>query len=141
MSDKIVFSAQKGKQIAVFIENEPGTLAAVTEILAKQNINIYALTLAEGIDHGYVRMVVDRYEEARKLLVQMGQLVIDRDVILLDLANKPGSLAAVTHLWAGAGINLEYAYCANSPKVDKGMVIVRVNDTDKAIKLLENAAI
>ena len=141
MSEKIVFSAKKGKQIAVFIENEPGTLAAVTEILGKQGINIFALTLAEGIDHGYVRMVVDRYDEARKLLVQMGQLVIDREVVLLELANKAGSLAAVTRLWAAAGINLEYAYCANSPGVDKGMVIVRVNDTDKAIKLLQEGQV
>ena len=95
MSDIILHSAKLGKQLSVFVEDQPGTLAAVTNLLGKQGINIYALTLAEGLGHGYVRMVVDQHDKAMKALRAADELTMERDVLLLELSNQPGSLGRV----------------------------------------------
>ena len=136
MSGKMLHSVARGRQISVFLDDTPGTLAGVAEELGKHGINIYALTLAEGLGHGYVRMVVDKPDECIKALKAAEELVMERDVILLELNNAPGSLGSVARELAKANINLEYAYCAGGPNVDKGLVVVRVNDTEKALKVL-----
>jgi len=137
MSEKVLFSARIGKQISVFLEDQPGTLSDVAALLGKHGINIFALSLAEGLGHGYVRMVVDKHDEARGVLKEAEQLVMERDVLLLELSNSPGSLARVTRQLADAKINLEYAYCAGGPSVDRGLVVIRVDDIEKAMKVLK----
>ena len=137
MTGKFIHSAKLGRQLSVFVEDQPGTLAAVTNLLGEHGINIYALTLAEGLGHGYVRMVVDKHDEAMKFLRAAEELVMERDVILLELSNQPGSLGRVAGTLASAGVNLEYAYCAGGPSVDKGLVIVRADDCEKALKVLQ----
>ncbi len=140
MSNQVLFSARVGTQISVFLEDEPGMLAGVAELLGKHGINVYALSLAEGLGHGYVRMVVDKPDEAKRVLRAAEELIMERDVLLLELSNRPGSLAVVARHMADAGINLEYAYCAGGPSVDKGLVVVRVNDTNKAVSILQRLA-
>lgn len=137
MSGKILHRAKPGRQVSVFLEDEPGTLAAVTALLGRHGINIYALSLAEGVGHGYVRMVVDKTDEAVRVLRDSEELVMEREVLLLELSNQPGSLGQVARRLADAGINLEYAYCAGGPSVDCGLVVVRVNDPAKALKILQ----
>lgn len=129
---------RRGKQISVFLDNKPGTLAAACEYLGENGVNIYALTMMGGIDHGYGRLVVDDHDKAVKLLHEKGYLVLERDVVLLEISNAPGCLGTVTRLWADAGINVEYAYCAGGPSVDQGMVVVKVDNTDQALVLLES---
>ena len=136
MTDKMLHSAKRGRQLSVFIEDEPGTLSAVANLLGERGINIYALTMAEGVGHGYVRMVVDRHDEAVKILRAAEELVIEREVILLELLNRPGSLGRVGQALATGGVNVEYAYCAGGPSVDKGLVVVRVDDGEKALNVL-----
>ena len=65
------------------------------------------------------------------------ELTIERDVILLELSNQPGSLGRVGETLAASGVNLEYAYCAGGPSVDKGLVVVRADDSSKALKVLQ----
>jgi hypothetical protein len=130
-------SAKTGTQISVFLEDSPGTLAGVAERLGKSGVNIYALTLAEGLGHGYVRMVVDKPDVARRVLKEAGELVMEREVLLLELSNAPGSLGRVARTMGDAGINLEYAYCAGGPSVDRGLVVVKVDDTKKALGILD----
>ena len=137
MNEKMLYSAKLGKQLSVFVEDQPGTLATVSNLLGKHDINIYALSLAEGLGHGYVRMVVDKPEEAMKVFREADELTLDRDVILLELSNQPGSLGRVAGTLAAAGVNLEYAYCAGGPSVDKGLVVVRVDNSEKALKVLQ----
>jgi hypothetical protein len=137
MSEKVLYSAKLGKQLSVFVEDQPGTLAAVSNLLGKHDINIYALSLAEGLGHGYVRMVVDKHDEAMEIFREADELTLDRDVILLELSNQPGSLGRVAGTLAAAGVNLEYAYCASGPSVDRGLVVVRVDHSEKALKVLQ----
>jgi hypothetical protein len=137
VTEKTLHSAKPGRQVSVFLEDEPGTLAAVTNLLGQHGINIFALSLAEGVGHGYLRMVVDKPDEAVRVLRDSDELVMEREVLLLELSNQPGSLGRVARRLADAGINLEYAYCAGGPSVDRGLVVVRVGDHAKALKILQ----
>jgi len=84
-----------------------------------------------------VRMVVDQPDAALKALREADELVMEREVLLLELANVPGALGEVTRRLAEAKINLEYAYCAGGPNVDRGLVIVRVDHTERALAILQ----
>ncbi|HOW98935.1 MAG TPA: amino acid-binding protein [Kiritimatiellia bacterium] len=137
MSTPALHSVRKGRQIAVFLDDEPGTLSGIAALLGRHGVNIYALSLAEGIGHGYVRMVVDQPDAALKALREADELVMEREVLLLELANVPGALGEVTRRLAEAKINLEYAYCAGGPNVDRGLVIVRVDHTERALAILQ----
>jgi hypothetical protein len=94
--------------------------------------------VAEGIDHGYVRMVVDEPDRAVALLGESEYLVYEREVVLLEIANQPGTLGRVLELWGQNEINVEYAYCAGGPAVDRGLIVVRVSDSERALALLED---
>ncbi len=137
MNSKVLHSVRKGRQISVFLDDEPGTLGRVARLLGEHGVNIYALSLAEGLGHGYVRMVVDKPGEALAVLQKAEELTLERDVLLLELSNQPGSLGGVAERLGAAGVNIEYAYCAGGPNVDKGLVVIRVNDTEKALEVLK----
>jgi len=124
------------KQLSVFLENTPGTLSAVCDELAKQKINIYALTISDTVDHAVVRMVVSDSSRALRLLEERGTLVVENDVLMIDGDNRPGSLAAITHKLSKAKINIEYAYLATSPGSKRGLAILRPSNVKKALEVL-----
>lgn len=130
------YSARVGHQISVFIENRPGTLGSVIDVLRENNVNMLALTLSEGQDIGYLRIAVDKLDAARACLKNAGHLVLEREVLLLEVSNRPGGLAAVIDRLASENINVEYAYSANSPERDRSMIVVRVSNPASAVNVL-----
>lgn len=124
------------KQLSVFLENTPGTLSKVCEELARQDINIYALTISDTVDHAVVRMVVSHPKKALHVFGERGVLVVENDVLFIENSNKPGSLAAIAQKLAKAKINIEYAYLATSPSSKKGLLILRTTNAEKALKVL-----
>src|SRR5260370_41073847 len=72
------------KQLAPFVENRPGTLAAVCRALAERKINIYAISISDAVDHAVVRMVVSDPDRAIHLLGDHGMLVVERDVLMIE---------------------------------------------------------
>ena len=124
------------KQLSVFLDNKPGTLAKVCEALADAKINIYALTISDTIDHAVVRMVVSDPIRALHIFGDRGVLVVENDVLMLENGNKPGALANIAQKLAKARINIEYAYLATSPGAKLGLLILRVKNPAKAFELL-----
>jgi len=124
------------KQLSVFLANKPGTLATVCEELASARINIYALTISDTIDHAVVRMVVDDPRKALHIFEERGVLAVENDVLLVENSNRPGSLGRVAERLAKAKINIEYAYLATNPGAKQGLLVLRVKDPAKALKLL-----
>jgi hypothetical protein len=127
------------KQLALFLANKPGTLTAVCEVLAEAKINIYAISTSDTIDHSVVRLVVDHPQNALKLFERRGTLAVVTDVLMIDGANTPGSLLDIAKTLAEEGINIEYAYCATSPQAKKGLMIMRTNNVQKSLKVLNKA--
>ena len=124
------------KQLAIFLENRPGTLARVCDALAREKINIYAISTSDTVDHTVIRMVVDDYRKAMHVFEEHGTLVVEDDVLMIEGDNRTGSLARIAHRLAKARINIEYAYCATPPNAKKGLLILRVNNATKALKAL-----
>jgi hypothetical protein len=124
------------KQLALFLDNRPGTLARVCDVLKEAKINIYALTISDTVDHSVIRLVVSDADRALRLFEEHNALVVDDDVLMIEGLNKPGSLAAIAHKLAGANINIEYAYCATEPRAKRGLLILRVSNPAKAMKVL-----
>ena len=124
------------QQLSLFLENKPGTLAEVCKELARQKVNIAALTISDSVDHAIVRMVVSEPRKALDLFESRGVLVVEAKVLMIENSNKPGSLAIIAEKLAKAKINIEYAYLATSPGAKTGLLIVRASDTKKALKVL-----
>jgi len=129
---------QLGTQLALFLDNKPGTLARVCEALAETKVNILAFTMSDTVDHTVVRMVVSDPRKALTLFEERGALVVESEVLLLHGDNKPGSLAAIAGKLAEAKINIEYAYSATSPQARNGLLVMRVTNYKKAMKVLNN---
>ena len=124
------------EQLAVFIANKPGTLVEVCEALAGDRVNIYGLTISDTVDHAVVRMVVSDTRKALAIFESRGTLVVETEVIMIENDNKPGSLSRIAKALASHKINIEYAYLASMPTAKRGLLILRVQDPRKVLKLL-----
>ena len=127
---------QIATQLALFLDNRPGTLARVCDALSEAKINIYAISTSDTVDHSVIRMVVSDARKALLLFEEHGTLVVETEVLLIEGDNKPGSLAKLAVKLADAKVNIEYCYCATPPDARKGLLILRVSDARKALKVL-----
>lgn len=127
---------QLTKQLAIFLDNRPGTLARVCDTLGQSGINIHAITTSDMVDHSVIRMVVSDYRKALDLFEAHSTLVVEDDVLMVEGDNTPGSLARLCHRLADAKVNIEYCYSATSPKSKRGLMILRVSNPEKALKVL-----
>ena len=100
------------KQLAVFLDNRPGMLAAVSEALAEAKISIYAISTSDTIDHTVIRLVLSDYRKALHVFEERGALVVEDDVLMIEGDNKTGSLATITRKLAAAKVNVEYTRTA-----------------------------
>jgi hypothetical protein len=125
-------------QLAVFLANRPGALARVCEALAKAEINICALATSDTVDHTVVRMVVSDPTKALMLLGEAGVLALETEVLTIETASEPGVLGKIAERLAEADVNIEYAYLAGGPEADKGLIILRPSDVEKARSVLED---
>jgi hypothetical protein len=126
------------KQLAIFLDNRPGMLARLADALAEAKINIYAITTSDTIDHTVIRLVVSDYRKALHMFEEHGTLVVEDDVLMVDGSNKPGELARLAHRLAQAKINIEYCYSATPPSAKGGLLIMRVSNPTKALKVLNS---
>ncbi len=126
------------KQLAIFLDNRPGTLARVCDALGRAKINIFAISTSDTVDHSVIRLVVSDPRKALEVFEEHGTLVVEDDVLMVEGDNKAGSLAHIAHKLAGADINIEYCYCATSPNAKKGLMILRVSNAQKALKVLNS---
>jgi len=131
----------KIRQLSVFIENKVGRVKEITDILGRNNVNIRALSLADTSDFGILRMIVDDFSRAIKVLKDHGFIVKESYVVAVEVPDKPGGLAAVLDLLSAHGINVEYMYAFFEKPMDKALLIFRFENPDKAISLLEENGI
>ncbi|MFM7815498.1 MAG: ACT domain-containing protein, partial [Verrucomicrobiota bacterium] len=123
-------------QLALFLDNKPGSLARVCDALAEARVNIYAISTSDTVDHVVVRMVVSDPRKALHLFEERRALVVESEVIMIHGDNKPGSLARIARVLGDARINIEYAYCATSPNARNGLLVLRPSNPRKALRLL-----
>jgi hypothetical protein len=125
------------QQLSIFVENKPGRLAEVTEILAGADVDLRAMSIADTADFGILRIIVNDTKKALTALKDSGCAVSVTDVLAVALADEPGSLARVIRVLSDNGVSVEYLYAFITRKVDSAYVIFRVEDTDKARSIFE----
>ena len=112
-------------------------LARVADALASAGISIYAITTSDTVDHSVIRLVVSDYRKAMHVFEEHGTLVVEDDVLLFEGTNKPGELARIARKLAEAKVNIEYCYSATAPTAKKGLMVLRVSNPAKALKVLQ----
>ena len=127
------------KQLTVFIQNKKGTVVSVTEILAKNDINLRALSIAETQDFGILRLIVSDEAKAEKVLRENGYLIKVIDVVGVKIGDAPGKLSYVLRTLADAGINMEYLYAFMARTEKHAYVVLRVENNEIAEKALTDA--
>ena len=130
------------KQISVFLENKPGKLCAMTQVLAREQIDMRALSLAETKDFGIVRIIVDDVYKATTVLKDEGYVHSVTSVLGVAIPDVPGGLSQVLRVLGEADINVEYMYAFLGGKdVDHAYMIFRVEDNEKAAAALSSRGI
>ena len=129
------------KQISIFVENKPGRMAGVAKALGDAGVNIRALTIAEAGDFGVIRMVVDDTERGYTALREKGFMVSETDVLAVEIKDVPGGLYEIADSLGMNNINVEYAYAFVTTKAERAMLILRVDDIERATEVLSEAGV
>jgi hypothetical protein len=124
------------RQISVFLDNKPGSLAKMARALADKGINLRALSLTETRDFGTARIVVLEPDKCIEALTGEYHF-IETDVLAIEVADKPGGMADVLEIIDGEHLNVEYIYSMVRTKAGLAVVVLRVNDPAKACAALK----
>ena len=127
------------KQLTVFVPNRKGTIVSVTDILAKNEINIRALSIAETEDFGILRLIVNNESEAEKVLQENGYLIKIVDVVGVKIGDAPGKLTGALDVLDKADINVEYLYAFMARTEKHAYVVLRVENNVIAENALTGA--
>ncbi len=131
----------KVSQLSVFIENKSGRLADVTHALADANINIRALCIADTIDYGLLRLIVNDPVAAKAALANAGFTVTITEVLAIEVPDQPGGLAGIIDVFAEGGLNIEYMYAFVGTSGKNAIVIFRIERIDEAIPILQSKGV
>ena len=126
-------------QLTVFVENKQGAMVSITDTLAKNNVNLRALSIAETQDFGILRLIVNDEKLAYETLSEAGYLIKITEVVGVKIGDAPGKLTAALGVLDKAGINVEYMYAFMARTEKHAYVVLRVEDNDTAEKILEDA--
>ena len=127
------------KQLTVFVQNRKGTIVSVTDILAKNNINMRALSIAETEDFGILRLIVNDESGAEKVLTENGYLIKVVDVVGVKIGDEPGRLTEALDVLDKADINVEYLYAFMARTEKHAYVVLRVENNEAAEAALSDA--
>jgi len=121
-------------EIFVVLENKPSTLGDMCSHLAENGINIEAI----GVFYDTAKLLVKNVNKAMKVLSKLDYTIEIREVLLVQLENRPGALSEMATKLGNKGINIEYCYGTLSKKKNSTAVIIDISDIDKAEKILSD---
>jgi len=125
------------KQISIFLENVSGRLAEVTKTLASNQVNLRAMTIADTADFGILRIIAADPGTAAGVLSKAGFMAKMTEVLAVEVEDRPGGLARVMEVFSKNNVNIEYMYASLERSKDKAIIIIKVADVQKGIKIVE----
>ena len=137
------------RQLSVFLENKKGTLHEITDVLAKADIDLRSMCIADTSDYGIVRIIANDPDKALKVLSEAGHTANIRAVTAFAVPDCPGGLAKVLSILETQSVDIEYMYALVTTSVDKAYAVMRTDDdaktekilTDNGVELLDEANI
>lgn len=109
------------KDLTITLDDRPGIVAELGEVLGRAGINIEGFCGYASGGQGIVHLLVDDAGAARSALEGAGFMVQDeRDVIVVDVEDRPGALGVIARRISNAEVNLNLAYLATNTRVVVG---------------------
>lgn len=128
-------NVRKGKECIVTIKNEKGAGATLLETVAKAGVNLSGIVGYEvGPNEAHMHVVADDYDKACSAIQSAGYSCQSADVLLVDVANSPGSCAEILKQIANAGVDIEHCYA--TALGGRSMFVIKTKDDDKALAAL-----
>jgi len=127
----------KYTQFSIFFANKPGVLSRIFRELAKSKVNVLSIAMMDSTEHGVLRMVVEDAGGARPVLQSLNVPMQETEVLGVRLPNRPGAAADLCERLTSKHISVGYMYCTAGAKGGKALVVLKVSDIKKAIKVLE----
>ena len=124
------------KQLSIFVENKPGRLVNVMNTLAQNHIDVSALSLADTIEYGVLRLIVDKPEEAENCLKEIGVFVKITEVLAVTVDDVVGGLASMLDAISKEDIEVSYMYAFVGKLSGKAITVLKVSDFEKAKEIL-----
>lgn len=124
------------QQITVFLENRIGQLSQITQLLAKDNVDIRAISIAETADYGLARMIVDDSHKASSILLEHGDILSMTPVWAVEVPDRPAGLAELLAILAEGDVAVEYMYSLFTHRNDYAYMVMRVSDDAKFLSIL-----
>lgn len=122
-------------EIIIPVKEPPGTLAAISESLARADINIEFIEARVVGESGIIVLRVDRYDAALRILMDAGYRAVTEDALVLDLENRPGALAEVARRLTDARIGIRSLRIVEQAG-DRSLVALVADDPDAAQRVL-----
>ncbi len=129
------------QQLSVFLENRPGQLSDFVHILAENQVDLQALSIAESQDYGVARIIVDRPRDTAALLSEHNWVCTVTPVLTVTVPDEPGSLTRILGVLAENEISLSYSYAFFGRSSGSATIVLRTPDSEKAELLLRKAGI
>ena len=127
------------KQISIFVENKPGRLVDILEVLQQAQINIRSLSISESGEFGIVRLILPNAEQTRDHLREAGFTTRMDTILAYSMPDEPGGLlCSVVRPLSDGGINLKYFYAYTDPSTNQAMVVLKPDNLDKTEEILKN---
>lgn len=129
------------KQISVFMENRPGRLAEITQVLSDNNIDMRAISIADTTEFGILRMIVDDPVRAEEVLRANNMTANVTDVFAVSIDDRVGAFSKVIALLKEEKINIEYIYSFIGEKSSKAVIVMKTDDCERSVAVLKQGGI
>lgn len=129
------------RQLSIFVENKQGSLHEITDALAKANINLRSMCIADTSNYGIVRIIADEPERAKALLDEDGHAANVRLVNAFAVPDKPGGLSTVLNILESNGVNIDYMYALITTESGKAYSVMRTGNTEETDRILSENGI
>lgn len=124
------------EQISVFIENKKGRLHEIAEVLAQNNIDISALSLADTDEYGVLRMIVTDPHKAKKTLADHGVIGKVTTVLAVGIEDRPGGFYEALTMLTDNGVEIKYMYACVSHEKGKALMVLSVENPEEVEKMI-----
>lgn len=125
------------KQLSVFMENKPGRLYHLTNTLGENGIDLVTLSIADTKDYGIVRFIARDNKKALEVLKNAGFTVGETELIGIEVDDESGALSRVLGIFEHNNISIEYLYSFVITNCKKAKILLRVENAEAALKMLE----
>jgi hypothetical protein len=117
------------KQLTIFLENRPGRIKSICDVLGENNLNIWAFAIQDRGEFGLVKLVVDKPGQAQLALAERGFACTLKDILAVTAADRPGNLDRLTSILLQKSVNIKDAYGFVSPTDKQGICFLEIQNT------------